>query len=192
MLEFRLISRDVSSCLVVMICFLSQRGASKSAFDLVGFFRYELLDIVLLINIDGKAGVSQLSHERKLATVKVYQFIFLNNQLSMGELLGRRILVLTQVESDGNVVFVLLVSLVALLESCRLKQDMCGDASRNADQGCSELDMCAEVCVHLLLVTHWTRRIWLCAEADVEMGLSCAAMNECWRLAWPAAHNCWS
>jgi len=51
--------------------------------------------------------------------------------------------------------------------------------------------MGSEVCVYLLLVTDWTRRIWLCAKADVEMGLSCAAVNECWGLAWPAAHNCW-
>lgn len=110
----------------------------------------------------------------------------------MGELVCGRILVLVQVEGDCDVVFVLLVSLVALLESCWLEQDVCGDASRNADKGCSQLDMRSKMCVHLLLVTHWTRRIWLRAKADVEMGLSCTAVNECWRLAWPAAHNCWS
>ena len=192
MLEVRLISRDVGSCLVVVVCFLSQRSASKTGFDLVRFFRDELFHVILLINIDGETGVSQLSYERKLATVKVNQFTFLYNQLSMSELLGRSILVFIQVESDCNVVFILLVSLVALLESCRLQKDMCGYASRNADKGCSELDMCPEVCVYLLLVTDWARRIWLRAKADVEMGLSCAAMYECWRLVWSAAHDCWS
>jgi len=48
-----------------------------------------------------------------------------------------------------------------------------------------------EVGVDLLLVTHWTRRIRLRAEADIEMGLSCAAVYESWGLVWPAAHNCW-
>jgi len=133
MLKVRLISRDVSSCLVVMICFLSQRSAPKSGFDLVRFFRDELFHIILLIDIDGKASVSQLSHDRELATVKVDQFIFLDNQLSMGELLGCRILVFIQVESDSDVVFVLLVSLVALFESCWLQKDMRGYATRNAD-----------------------------------------------------------
>jgi len=74
----------------------------------------------------------------------------------MGELLGRRILVLTYVESNANVVFFLLVSLVALLDSCRLKHDMCGYASWDTDEGCSELDMCPEVCVYLFLVTDWS------------------------------------
>jgi len=106
---------------------------AKSGFDLVRFFRDQLFHIILLIDIDGETGVSQLTHERKLAAVKVNQFSFLHNQLSMCELLACRILVFSQVESGRNVVLVLLVSLVALLESCWLQKDMSGHASRNAD-----------------------------------------------------------
>lgn len=93
-LEFRLIGLDVSSCLVVVVCFFTQRTTPKRSFDLVGFFRNELLHIGLLIDIDRKASVSQLSHEHKLASIKVYQVILLNHQLGVGELLGGRILVL--------------------------------------------------------------------------------------------------